>query len=157
MNKLNWKLFLYFIIFTELVGAISGWITRDGMKALSDMPRSALTPPDIVFPIVWGILYALMGIGIARVWQARPSFEKRLGIIVFFVQLAANFLWSIVYFNFQAFAFAFFWLLFLWVLIIIMIYFFVKTDKLAGWIQIPYLLWVTFAAYLNFVSWMFNS
>jgi len=126
------------------------------MHEFGGVNQSVLTPPGIVFPIVWTILYALMGIGAARVWLSEDSIERMKALIVFAVQLAVNFFWSIIFFDLQAFQFAFWWLLILWVLIILMITAYHKVDKLAAYIQIPYLLWVTFAGYLTYMTWMMN-
>jgi len=126
------------------------------MHEFGGVNQSVLTPPGIVFPIVWTILYALMGIGAARVWLSEDSIERMKALIVFAVQLAVNFFWSIIFFDLQAFQFAFWWLVILWVLIILMITAYHKVDKLAAYIQIPYLLWVTFAGYLTYMTWMMN-
>ncbi|MDO5414864.1 MAG: TspO/MBR family protein [Bacillota bacterium] len=150
------KAYAFFIILCEAVGLISGLISMMGMMDLDDVIQSDLTPPSILFPIVWTILYALMGIGAARVYLAEESLEQIKGLIVFFLQLAVNFIWSIIFFNLQAFQLAFWWLLLLWVLIIIMIVLFWKSDRLAAILQIPYLLWVTFAGYLTYMIWMLN-
>ena len=115
-----------------------------------------MSPPSIVFPIVWGILFALMGIGAARIYLAPASNARSRSLLLFLIQLAFNFFWSIIFFNLQNFGFAFIWLIALWILILFMILFFRKVDKLAAWLQIPYLLWVTFAAYLNFGVWLLN-
>ena len=109
-----------------------------------------------MFPIVWGILFALMGISAARVYLAPASNVRTRSLLLFFLQLAFNFFWSIIFFNFQAFGLAFFWLIALWLLILAMLFSFRKVDRLAAWLQIPYLLWVSFAAYLNFGVWMLN-
>lgn len=118
--------------------------------------QSDLTPPGILFPIVWTILYALMGISAARVYLSEESLEQIKGLIVFFIQLAINFFWSIIFFNLQAFELAFWWLILLLVLIVIMIAFFWKTDKLSALLQIPYFIWVSFAGYLTYMTWMLN-
>ena len=118
--------------------------------------KPALTPPDIVFPIVWTILYALMGISAARIWLSKPTKERNHGLIIWGAQLFFNFFWSLIFFNLQAYGFAFFWILILWALIVAMIYTFNKTDRLAAILQIPYFLWVTFATYLNLMVWILN-
>ena len=115
-----------------------------------------MSPPAIVFPVVWSILYALMGIGAARIYQSPASGARSRSLQIFLLQLAFNFFWSIIFFNFQNFGFAFVWLLALWGLILWMILSFRTVDLLAAWLQIPYLLWVTFAAYLNFGVWILN-
>ena len=121
------------------------------------LQKPPLSPPGIVFPIVWGILYALMGIGAARIYLAPESRERTRSLLLYFVQLMFNFFWSIIFFNFQRFGFALIWLLVLWVLILRMILAFRRVDKTAALLQIPYLLWVTFAAYLNFGVWRLNG
>ena len=142
---------------TEIIGGISGWLTRDGTKFFkAAVQKPPLTPPAIVFPIVWAVLYALMGIGAARVYMAPASALRKQSLALFFVQLGFNFFWSILFFNAQAYGLALLWLAVLWALILWMILTFRKTDRLAAWLQVPYLLWVSFAAYLNFGVWALN-
>lgn len=152
------KLWTYgaFIGLSEAVGALSGFLTRDGMKQIRLLPQSALTPPAIVFPIVWAILYALMGFGAARVWMSAPGEERTKGLGLFALQLIFNFFWSLFFFNMRAFGFSLLWLIALWVLILLMTFEFRKVDPLAAWLQLPYLIWVAFAAYLNYVIWSLN-
>lgn len=150
------KTYIFFIILCETVGLISGLLSMMGMRNFDDVMQSRLTPPGIVFPIVWFVLYALMGIGAARIRLAEESLEQVKALLIFSLQLAVNFFWSIIFFDLQAFQFAFWWLLILWVLIILMITAYHKVDKLAAYIQIPYLLWVTFAGYLTYMTWMMN-
>ena len=158
MKKTGWKTYVFWILFTEAVGALSGWITREGSELYrTTMQKPPLAPPGIEFPIVWTILFALMGIGIARIYQAPESKMRTRSIFVFLLQLIFNFYWSIIFFSFQAYGFAFIWLIVLWVLIVWMILSFRKVDRLAAWLQIPYLLWVTFAGYLNYAIWMLNQ
>lgn len=157
MKKHNWKTYAFWILFTEAVGGLSGWLTRDSTELYRmTIAKPPLSPPGIVFPIVWGILFALMGVGAARIYLSPASAARSRGLLLFLVQLAVNFFWSIIFFNLQAFGFAFLWLLLLWVLILWMILSFRKVDKAAAWLQIPYLLWVTFAAYLNLGVWLLN-
>ena len=157
MKKSTWKTYAFWIVLAEVVGALSGWLTRKGVKVYNaTVEQPPLSPPSIVFPIVWGILFALMGIGAARIYLAPESNARSRSLLLFLVQLAFNFFRSIIFFNLQAFGFAFLWLIVLWVLILLMILSFREVDKPAAWLQIPYLLWVTFAAYLNFVVWMLN-
>ena len=157
MNKNTWKPYLFGILFTEAVGGLAGLLTREATEIYSStIVKPALSPPAIVFPIVWAILYALMGIGAARVWMAPLSPARTRSLRLFLLQLAFNFFWSILFFNFQAFGLAFFWLAVLWILILRMILSFYEVDRLAAWLQLPYLLWVLFAAYLNFGVWKLN-
>lgn len=157
MKKTTWKPYVLWILLAEAVGALSGWLTREGTQLFSEtVAKPPLTPPSLVFPIVWGILYALMGIGAARVSLTDPSEDRSRGLNLFVAQLIVNFFWSLIFFNLRNYGFALAWLGLLWVLIVWMIFAFRKTDKLAAWLQIPYLLWVTFAAWLNWSVWVLN-
>ena len=155
--KRNWKTYLYWIALAEGVGALSGWLTREGNQWYRQyVEQPPLSPPGWVFPVVWGILYALMGIGAARVSLTPPSPERSAGLNLWTAQLIVNFFWSLIFFNLRAYGFALFWLGLLWVLILWMIFAFHKTDRPAARLQIPYLLWVSFAAYLNWGVWVLN-
>lgn len=157
MNKSNWKTYAFWILATEAVGAISGWLTREGTRIFNEtIIQPPLSPPSVVFPIVWGLLYALMGISAARIYTSPQSRARSKGLNLYIAQLVLNFFWSLIFFNAQAFGFAFIWLLLLWVLVLKMILTFQKVDPLAAKLQIPYLLWLTFAAYLNFGVWYLN-
>jgi len=155
--KKIWKSYIPWILLTEAVGGLSGWLTRDAMESyMQTIRQPPLSPPGWVFPIAWTILYALMGIGAARVAQTQPSKERSLGLNLFIVQLVVNFFWSPIFFNAQAFGFALLWLLLLWILVLWMILSFRETDPLAAKLQIPYLIWLIFAAYLNSGVWFLN-
>lgn len=157
MNKPTWKTYALGILLTEAVGALAGWLVRDGTKLYQNTIQTPpFSPPAIVFPIAWVLLYALMGIGAARVYATAASHRRTVALEVYLLQLAFNFFWSILFFNFQAFGFALLWLLVLWGLILVMIRVFYPLDRPAALMQIPYLLWVTFAAYLNFGVWLLN-
>jgi len=157
MKHSTWKTYGVWILFSEAVGLLSGWLTRESTKIYQEtITQPPLSPPSIVFPIVWGILFALMGIGAARIYLSSASGARSRSLLLFLIQLAFNFFWSIIFFNFQAFGFALIWLILLWLLILLMIRSFYQVDKLAAWLQIPYLIWVTFAVYLNFGIWTLN-
>lgn len=157
MKNSNWKVYAFWIVLSELVGLISGWLSAEGMMIYNLVAnKPALTPPSWVFPVVWTVLFALMGIGAARVWLADNPVWKTPGINVFFAQLTLNFFWPLFFFNAQAYGFALIWLLLLWILVLGMIWIFYKSDKLAAYLQIPYLLWLTFALYLNAMVWLLN-
>ncbi len=157
MKKSKWKVYLISILIPEIVGILAGLLTAGGMDSYNMLEKPALTPPAIVFPIVWTILYALMGISAARIWLAPPSKDRSQGIKLYALQLFFNFFWSILFFNLQAFGFSFLWIIALWTLILLMIITFYDVDKTAAYLQIPYLVWVTFAAYLNYMVWMLNK
>jgi tryptophan-rich sensory protein len=155
--KRNWKVYVAWILIAEAVGALSGWLSRGGMEVYSEtIIQPPLAPPMWLFPVVWTLLYALMGIGAARVWLAPDSPQRKQGLNLFVAQLVVNFFWSLIFFNLQAFGLAFFWLLLLWGLVAWMILTFYQVDKIAAWLQVPYLIWLTFAAYLSGAVWLIN-
>lgn len=157
MKKGTWKVYAVWILATEAVGALAGFLTREGVEVYQATAATPpLTPPPIVFPIVWGILYVLMGIGAARIYLSPPSEARSRSLTLYAVQLFFNFFWSILFFGLHRYGLALVWLLILWVLILLMIRPFRKVDPLAAWLQLPYLLWVTFAAYLNLGVWYLN-
>ena len=98
-----------------------------------------------------------MGYGSARIWLSTPSPDRSRALNLYAIQLVVNFFWSLIFFNAQAFGFAFFWLLLLWVLVLLMILAFDKVDPLSAKLQVPYLIWRTFAAYLNLGVWYLNA
>ena len=155
--KRNWKTYLFWIALSEAVGALSGFLSRGGMRLYTETAvQPPLSPPSWLFPIVWAILYALMGIGAARVSLTPPSPERSRGLNLFIAQLVVNFFWSLIFFNLAAYGFALFWLCLLWVLVAWIILTFYQTDTLAAWLQVPYLIWLTFAAYLIAATWVLN-
>lgn len=149
--------YAFWIVLTEAVGALSGLLTRDGMELYqSAVEKPALSPPPIVFPIAWGVLYALMGIGMARVVLSARSEERTDAIQIYLLQLAVNFVWSIFFFNLRTYGGALLVLLLLLALVIWMILRFRRVDRPAARFQIPYVLWTAFAAYLNVGVWYLN-
>ena len=157
MWKKDWKTYLFWVALAEGVGLLSGLLSREGSEIFQQTARQPpLSPPAILFPIVWGILYALMGFGAARIAAAPDSRALRQGLNLFMIQLIMNFFWSLIFFNLRSYGFALLWLGILWVLIVWMIASFRQTDRLAAWLQVPYLLWVSFAAYLNWGVWVLN-
>ena len=155
--KQNWKTYGVWILIAEAVGLRSAWLSRGGMEAYSEtVVQPPLAPPMWLFPVAWTILYALMGVGAARVWLAPESAQRRRGLNLFVAQLVVNFFWSLIFFNLQSFGFAFVWLLLLLALVLWMTAVFSQTDRLAAWLQVPYLLWLAFAGYLSFAVWVLN-
>jgi tryptophan-rich sensory protein len=157
MNKKPWKTYVLWIAICEAVGFFAGILTRQGTEIYAQTAiKPPLTPPGWLFPVVWVVLYALMGIGAARIWLAPKSGERFWALNLFVIQLVVNFFWSLIFFNAQAFGFALLWLVLLWVLVFLMVRQFHRVDRLAALLQIPYLIWLTFAAYLNFGVWVLN-
>lgn len=148
---------LVIAIFVPLViGFVSYLLTKDNIQNYSEnVVKLALTPPTILFPIVWTILYVLMGISSYRVFVSK-KLSSQNALLVYVIQLFFNFFWSIIFFNLKAYLVAFIWLVIMIILIAIMVLKFYKIDKFAGILQIPYLLWSLFAAYLNFNVYLLN-
>ena len=158
MDNKKWKVYASFIGLAEVVGLLSGLLSRSGAQVYAQtVIKPPLSPPGWIFPAVWTVLYALMGIGAARVWLSTGSQKRNIGINLFVTQLVVNFFWSLIFFNLQAFGFAFFWLLVLLALVIWMACVFYKVDPFAGFLQIPYIIWLVFAAYLSAGVWILNG
>lgn len=140
-----------------ITGGLSALISGGGMETFEQINKPPLSPPGFLFPIVWTILYILMGISSYLIYtsdSAQATINEALK--VYGLQLAVNFFWSIFFFNFGWYLFSFIWLLLLWVLIILMIVKFLPISKTAAYLQLPYLLWVTFAGYLTLGVYFLN-
>lgn len=157
MNKSKIKTYGISLAISLGVGVVSALLTNMGMENFEKANKPALTPPNIVFPIVWTILFILMAVSSGRIYLSEKSEQRSKGLLIYIMQLAANFIWCILFFNFTAYGFAFFWLIFLFSLILMMIICFSKSDKISAYLQIPYLLWVAFAGYLNLMVWILNK
>ena len=157
MSKRSWKPTLLWVLLAEAVGGLAALLTQEGTRLYGvTIRKPALSPPAAVFPIVWTALYALMGVSAARIWRLPPSAERSAALRLFLIQLGVNFVWSILFFNYQAFILAFFWLILLCALLVRMILAFWELDPTAGRLQLPYLLWVFFAGCLNYGVWLLN-
>ena len=141
------------------VGLLSAILTGGSMDAYRGINKPPLNPPMVVFPIVWSVLFILMGIGSALIFTNRSKDKSSAysALKIYGLQLIVNFFWSIIFFNMQAYLFAFIWLLLLLALIIAMIIQFRKICSAAAYLQIPYLLWVIFAGYLNIMIYILNK
>ena len=136
-----------------LSGAAIGLLTSGSMD-FDMLKKPPLSPPVILFPIVWTILYVLMGVSYGLVKDR--STPDSTDSLVYYLQLGVNLLWPVAFFVLKWRLFAFFWLLLLDALVIIMALRFCRKDKTAGRLQIPYTIWVLFATYLNFGVWILN-
>lgn len=153
-KKFSIVAFTVFMIIPIATGLLASYLTTGNMSIYDNIIKPPLSPPSIVFPIVWSVLYVLMGISSYLVYQN----TERIGpLFTYFLSLFVNFFWSIIFFNWQEFGFAFIWLLLLWFLILLTILDYWKISKPAAILQIPYLIWVTFAGYLNFMIWLLNK
>lgn len=155
--KENTKLLIKSIALPLLVGAVSGLLSRNAMEDFQSLIRPPLAPPGWLFPVVWTILYILMGYSSYLIQISDADKEmKSNALMLYNYQLIVNFLWPIFFFNFGWYFFALLWLILLWLLVFLMIRSFLKISKKAAYLNIPYLIWLTFAAYLNAGIWLLN-
>lgn len=155
LHHIKLKPLIYSLLITLGVGALSGFLTRESMQQYQGLNKPPLSPPSFLFPIVWTILYILMAVSAFQVYESDKDCRKP-ALTVYGIQLAVNFIWPIIFFNLHAYLFAFIWLILLWALVLAMILLFYRCSHCAAYLQIPYLLWITFAAYLNYSVWMLN-
>lgn len=147
------------IVICLLAGIIGSVFTASSIEtwyALLEKP--AFNPPSWLFSPVWTILYILMGISLYIVWEKGLEYPGvKLGMTLFGIQLVLNTVWSILFFGLQAPFYAFIEIIFLWIMILLTILQFRKISKKASYLLIPYILWVSFAAVLNYYIWILNS
>ena len=154
MNKKKIMYIIVSILIPLAVGGISS-LLGGSTSTFDNVNKPGFAPPAIVFPIAWGILYTLMGISSYLVFVSDSEYKKT-GLVFYVLQLIVNMFWSMIFFRFENFLFAFVWLLLLLLLVIVMMYYFYKSNKIAFYIQIPYVLWLTFALALNYAIYTLN-
>lgn len=137
-------------------GGLAALFTGNSMEFYQSLKQPPLSPPGWVFPLAWTILYSLMGAAAYLVWM-RDSTGRNGALFFYGLQLIFNFVWPLLFFNARAYLASLIWLLLLWVLILITTARFFQETKAAGWLMIPYLLWVAFAGYLNAGVWLLNG
>lgn len=149
----TYKIYIQSILIPVIIGSIVGLIISKSID-YNSLIKPILSPPAILFPIMWTILYILMGIsyGILKSNDLNDSKIKT----IYYLQLFVNFLWSILFFIFKWRFISFLWILLLDILVIIMIYVFYHKNKLSGLLQIPYIIWILFASYLNLAIYILN-
>lgn len=158
MNKYRQGKLLCSLLIPLLVGMISAAVSSKAMLAYGEMNKPPLSPPAWVFPVAWTILYLMMGLASYYVLTAQTdSFSKSIAVILYGLQLMMNFLWSILFFNLGMYLFAFVWLLALWSIVIICTLRFYSISKKAAWLLVPYIMWLTFAGYLNMGAYILNT
>lgn len=153
--NINKKSLIINLLIPLAVGGISALITGDGFTEYRDVAKPYLSPPAVLFPIVWTILYIFMGISSYIIWE-RDKDKTRRPVTVYAIQLFLNFMWPIFFFSFKAYLFSFIWILLLWAFVLATVIEFSKVSKFAGLLQLPYLLWTSFAAYLNLGVFLLN-
>ena len=155
--KINTKRLVKCIAIPLIIGGISALLTRGSMKVFETLEKPPLSPPGWLFPVAWTILYVLMGFASYLVLESEAEPEAVTNAIhIYFYQLVVNFLWPVFFFLFGWYLFSFIWLVFLWILVLITTVRFYGVSKTAGYMMIPYLLWTTFACYLNLGIWILN-
>ena len=145
------------LLFPLIAGGVSGFLTRNGMETFAYLNKPPLSPPGIVFTIVWTVLYLMMGLAS---WLVLTSGERpeqiRQAVLFFVVQLIVNVVWPVFFFSLGWYLFSFFWLLLLFVLILVVIWLFSDLSQTAAWLMVPYLIWTVFAGYLNLGVYLLN-
>ncbi len=146
------------IVVSELAGIIGSVFTTPSIAGwYAGIIKPTLNPPAWVFGPVWTILFALMGIAAFLIWKkGLDRRDVRIALCIFIVQLVLNTLWSVIFFGFHSPAGALVEIVFLWLAIIATIIAFTKISRPAAWLLVPYILWVSFAVYLNYAIWVLN-
>lgn len=155
--KLNKRLLFICIAIPLIVGTVAALLTQNSMEVFSLVEKPPLAPPAWLFPVAWTILYTLMGISSYVILTSDADYDEKADAIrLYGYQLIVNFLWPTFFFNFRWYFFSFLWLVLLWVMVFLMIRKFYSISKPAAYLNIPYLLWLTFAGYLNLGIWWLN-
>ncbi len=149
------------ILLPLVVGIVSSLITGDAMMGFGQFNQPPLAPPAWLFPVAWTILYILMGVASYLIYRLNPKTEseqklQKAEIIIYFVQLFFNFMWTLIFFALEARWFALGWLIVMWLMILVLICMCKKNCKAAAWCLVPYILWCTFATYLNVMIAILN-
>ena len=150
----KFKIYLKSILIPVIIGGIVGLIIS-GSIDYNSLQKPFLAPPSILFPIMWTILYILMGISYG-ILASSNLIDFKINVI-YYLQLFVNALWSIFFFTLKWRLFSFIWIIFLDLLVFVMLFIFYKKNKLSGLLQIPYLLWMLFASYLNISIYLMNK
>ncbi|MEZ5333780.1 MAG: TspO/MBR family protein [Methanolobus sp.] len=158
LEQIAWKKLLISIGICQMAGVIGGLFTYSAIPSwYVGLAKPSLVPPNWTFSVVWPLLYLLMGIALYIIWQkGLESSEVKTAISVFGIQLFLNILWSALFFGLRSPVYGFIEILFLWVLIASSMVLFYRISKRAGFLLVPYILWVTFAAYLNYSVMVLN-
>ena len=155
--KIQWKKLIVCIAIPLAVGGLAALLTGGGMSQYNQFRQPPFSPPGWLFPVVWTILYLLMGYASYRILTSDADPQQiRKALLLYSAQLVLNFLWPLVFFGQEWYLAAFILLLALWVLIFLTIRAFSDIDERAGDLLLPYILWVTFAAYLNAGVYLLN-
>lgn len=152
--KINWKKLIVITVLTFVIGSIFSIFVMNSMDSFKALAKP-INVPGFIFPIVWSVLYLLMSISYYLIDQSSNK-GKENATKIYWIQLIINSLWTLIFFGLKAYLFAFIWLLLLLICVIIMISKFYNIDKRAAYLNIPYLLWIIFAGYLNLGIYLLN-
>lgn len=157
MEKSNLIKLIVALVFTVGIGSIGGLFTASEITTwYATLNKPSFNPPNYLFGPVWTTLYILMGISFYLIWKQHPSPVKTAGVLFFLIQFVLNFCWSFIFFKQHLIGFAVIELAVMWLFIIFTINEFRKLNKLAAWLLVPYLCWVSFAGVLNFYIYKLN-
>ena len=153
IKKIRWKVLVVSLIIVYAVALIGGLFTSRSVNSdWYQTTKTSITPPNFVFPIVWNILFFLIGLSLYFSWiNSKRDYKFKIAL-VFGINFVLNISWSIIYFGLKNLSLAFFELILLWVSIWLIIFVTCKLSKISTWLLIPYLIWVVFAGILNFLS-----
>ncbi len=154
---INLKKLLLSLAIPLAAGGIGFWLSGNNTEIYNSINKPPFAPPGILFPIVWAILYILMGISYYLIITSKDTEYKKTSIIIYFIQLILNSLWSLIFFKLRLFFLGFLWVIALIILVSYMFYLFAKTNKTAAYLQIPYLIWLIFAGILSFSVFYLNK
>lgn len=154
MKKFDFKAFIIITVITFIVGSFFSFFTMNNMDTFKELNKP-INVPGILFPIVWSILYLLMSISCYIIYKSDNK-DKKKALIIYGIQLIINSLWTLIFFGFDAYLFAFIWIILLIFTVSIMIITFYNIDKKTAYLNIPYILWIVFAGYLNLGIYILN-
>ncbi len=156
MLKKSWSLIVWIFLF-ELMGYLLGRITQDNIGTwYQSLHKSSLTPPAIVFPIAWSILYAMIAISGWALWQHRQTSKAKIALVFYSAQMILNWSWSLLFFNAHLIALSFYCIVLIALLTLITIIITKNQFKFSSIMLVPYFIWLIFASFLNGVIWMLN-
>ena len=145
-----------FVLVVNVVGSVPGVLSSPGSPWFRALEKPAFYPPEIAFPVVWTLLFTLMGVALWLVWRSDAD-GRRLALGLFVAQMAFNVAWTPAFFTLEVLLLGLLVIVALWILVVATIVAFDRVDRRAAALLVPYLAWVTFAAVLNFELWRLNA
>lgn len=157
-GKFDLKALLLNIFIPIILGGLVGYFIKGSIGTYEVLKKPIIAPPGIVFPIVWTILYFLMGLAAYRIYlKIKDGKGGNNAYFTYWIQLVFNYFWSFIFFTFKLYGISFIWIVILFILVVITFIKFFKIDKKAGVLLIPYLIWLIYAGILNFYIWILNE